>query len=71
MDVSKIGIQPVQGVTVHSDPMVVSWPDYSEVYNWLCQEVKKLSDAQLDFDCQAPEQEWMWWSMRRQVSHVA
>lgn len=53
-----------------SDPMVVSWSDDSDVYNWLCQEVKKLSDAQLDVDSQVPEQEWRWWSIRRQVSHV-
>jgi hypothetical protein len=54
-----------------SDPMVVNWPDYGELYSWLCQEVEGLSDAQLDFDSQAPEQEWMWWSIRRQVSHIA
>jgi hypothetical protein len=39
---------------MHSDPTIVSWPDYSEVYNWLCQEVKGLSDTQLDVDSQAP-----------------
>jgi len=44
---------------MHSGPMIANLPDYSEVYNWLCQEVKALSDAQLDFDSQTPEQEWM------------
>lgn len=54
---------------MHSDPMIIRMPNYGELYDWLCQEVEGLSDAQLDFDSQ--EQEWMWWSIRRQVSHMA
>ena len=30
-----------------------------------------LTAEQLDFDSQDPDKEWMWWSIRRQVSHVA
>lgn len=56
---------------MHSDPAVVVWPDYQEFYRWLQHEVAGLGDAQLDFDCQDPDQEWMWWSIRRQMSHIA
>ena len=56
---------------MHSDPAVVVWPDYQKFYRWLGQETAGLSDAQLDFDSQDPAQEWMWWSIRRQVSHIA
>lgn len=56
---------------MHSDPAVVVWPDYQEWYGWLCREVDGLSEAQLDFDSQDPAREWMWWSIRRQVSHMA
>jgi hypothetical protein len=56
---------------MHPDPSVVVWPDYQEFYQWLCQEVAGLNDTQLDFDSQDPSQEWMWWSIRRQVSHIA
>ncbi len=56
---------------MHPDPQVITWPDYQEFYRWLCQEVAGLNDAQLDFDSQDPAQEWMWWSIRRQVSHIA
>jgi hypothetical protein len=56
---------------MHSDPNVVTWPDYQEFYRWLCQEVDGLTEEALDFDSQDPAQEWMWWSIRRQVSHMA
>ena len=56
---------------MNSDPAVVVWPDYQEFHRWLQQETAGLSDAQLDFDSQDPAQEWMWWSIRRQVSHIA
>ena len=56
---------------MNSDPDVVVWPDYQEFYRWLRQESAGLSDAQLDFDSQDPAQEWMWWSIRQQVSHIA
>lgn len=56
---------------MNSDPDVVVWPDYQQFYGWLRQETAGLSDAHLDFDSQDPAQEWMWWSIRRQVSHIA
>jgi hypothetical protein len=56
---------------MHPDPQVVLWPDYQEFYGWLCQEVDGLTDAELDFDSHDPAHEWMWWSIRRQVSHMA
>ncbi len=56
---------------MHDDPSVVAWPDYQEFRRWLETEIHGLSDAQLDFDSQDPQREWMWWSIRRQVSHVA
>ena len=56
---------------MHEDPSIVIWPDYQEFRCWLETEVHGLSDAQLDFDSQDPGREWMWWSIRRQVSHVA
>jgi len=56
---------------MHPDPRVVLWPDYQEFYRWLCQEVDGLTEAELDFDSQDPAHEWMWWSIRRQVSHMA
>jgi hypothetical protein len=56
---------------MHPDPSIVLWPDYQEFYRWLCQEVESLTDQELDFDSPDPTQEWMWWSIRRQVSHMA
>ena len=56
---------------MHPDPHVVLWPDYQAFYGWLCQEVEGLTEAQLDFDAHDPAHEWMWWSIRRQVSHMA
>ena len=56
---------------MHDDPSIVAWPDYQEFRRWLETEVDGLSDVQLDFDSQDPAREWMWWSIRRQVSHVA
>lgn len=56
---------------MHPDPGVVLWPDYQEFYRCLSLKVEGLQEAQLDFDNQDPAQEWMWWSIRRQVSHMA
>jgi hypothetical protein len=47
------------------------FPAWDSMGPWYRAEVEGLSDAQLDFDSQAPAQEWMWWSIRRQTSHVA
>src|SRR5437870_9200787 len=56
---------------MHPDSRVVLWPDYQAFYGWRCQEVAGLTDAELDFDSHDPAHEWMWWSIRRQVSHMA
>ena len=34
-------------------------------------ETDGLTRSQLDFDDPSPDKEWMWWSIRRQVSHIA
>ena len=54
---------------MNPDPNVIVWPDYEGFYRDVCQELDGLSETQLDFD--APEPEWMRWSIRRQVSHMA
>jgi hypothetical protein len=46
-------------------------PSWGSMGPWYRAEVGGLSDAQLDFDSQDPAQEWMWWNIRRQTSHVA
>jgi hypothetical protein len=50
---------------------VGAMPYYPHVLAWVTAEVNGLSDAQLDLDDQHPHREWMWWSIRRQVSHMA
>jgi hypothetical protein len=46
-------------------------PYYPHLVTWVKAEVAGLTDAQLDFHDQHPDREWMWWSIRRQVSHMA
>lgn len=46
-------------------------PPYRKLVDWVEAEVEGLTDEQLDFDDTAPDNEWMWWSIRRQVSHIA
>jgi len=46
-------------------------PSYADLLDWTRVEVAGLTDRQLDFDDQHPDREWMWWSIRRQVSHMA
>ncbi len=53
------------------DPAAGIMPTYGLVVEWLRAETEGLTDAQLDFDDDAPDREWMWWSIRRQVSHIA
>ncbi len=45
-------------------------PHYGPVLDWLRAELDGLSEAQLDFDDRSPDREWMWWSIRRQLSHI-
>lgn len=53
------------------DPEVGAMPYYPHLFAWVTAEVSDLTDAQLDFDDRHPDREWMWWSIRRQVSHMA
>jgi hypothetical protein len=46
-------------------------PPYAQLLLWAKAEVEGLTAAQLDFDDLSPDKEWMWWSIRRQVSHMA
>ncbi|MGF1596765.1 MAG: hypothetical protein ACFCVK_07505 [Acidimicrobiales bacterium] len=46
-------------------------PTYHLILDWLLPELEGLTDAQLDLDDLHPDREWMWWSIRRQVSHMA
>lgn len=54
-----------------SDEASGTMPTYSLLLDWLEPELDGLTDRQLDFDDQDPGREWMWWSIRRQVSHMA
>ena len=43
-------------------------PPFGQLPLWLQAEVAGLNEAQLDLDDLSPEREWLWWSIRRQVS---
>ncbi len=58
-------------VEMPEDPGVGAMPPYSVLMDWTRAEVEGLDAAQLDFDDLSPDREWMWWSIRRQVSHMA
>jgi hypothetical protein len=53
------------------DLAVGAMPYYPHLLTWVKAEVHGLTDTQLDFDDTHPGREWMWWSIRRQVSHMA
>lgn len=46
-------------------------PPYRRLVEWVRAETDGLTADQLDFDDTSPDREWMWWSIRRQVSHIA
>lgn len=58
-------------VEMPTDPSTGTMPPYGLLLDWLEAELVGVSDAQLDFDDLHPDREWMWWSIRRQVSHMA
>lgn len=53
------------------DPEPGTMPTYRLIVEWIDAETAGLTDTQLDFDDLHPDREWMWWSTRRQVSHIA
>lgn len=58
-------------VEMPEDPNLGLMPPYPRLVEWVRAEVEGLTDEQLDLDDLSPEKEWMWWSIRRQVSHIA
>jgi len=58
-------------VEMPADESVGAMPPYRRLIGWIETEIAGLTDDQLDFDDLSPENEWMWWSIRRQVSHIA
>jgi hypothetical protein len=64
------GVEP-DVIEMPEDPTVGLMPPYRRLIEWVETEVAGLSTEQLDFDDRSPETEWMWWSIRRQVSHIA
>lgn len=62
------------------DPAILEMPEdvaagampyYPHLLTWVTAEVAGLTETQLDFADTHAEREWMWWSIRRQVSHMA
>lgn len=52
------------------DESIGAMPPYRRLIGWIEAEVAGLTTEQLDFDDTHPDNEWMWWSIRRQVSHI-
>ena len=58
-------------VEMPNDPDLGLMPPYARLIEWTEIEVAGLTDEQLDLDDLSPHKEWMWWSIRRQISHMA
>ena len=58
-------------VEMPADESLGAMPPYGRIVEWLKLEVEGLSATELDYDDLSPDKEWMWWSIRRQVSHIA
>jgi hypothetical protein len=58
-------------VEMPDDPAEGAMPPYRRLVEWVEAEVAGLTDNQLDLDDLSHDKEWMWWSIRRQVSHIA
>ena len=58
-------------VEMPTEPDSGFMPTYNLLVAWVEAEVHGLTTEQLDFDDRHPDREWMWWSIRRQVSHMA
>lgn len=57
-------------VEMPEDEAVGAMPPYRRLIDWITTEIAGLTDEQLDYDDLHPDREWMWWSIRRQVSHI-
>ena len=57
-------------VEMPEDESVGALPPFRRLPEWIDREVEGLTDEQLDLDDMSPDKEWMWWSIRRQVSHI-
>jgi hypothetical protein len=53
------------------DPSSGAMPWYHSIVDWVEAETLVLSREQLDFHDSSPKKEWMWWSCRTQISHIA
>lgn len=58
-------------VEMPEDATIGAMPPYRLLVDWVRAETDGLTTAQLDLDDLSPEREWLWWSIRRQVSHIA
>ncbi len=58
-------------VEMPEDPAIGAMPPYRRLVEWVRAETEGLTTDQLDFDNTDPDKEWMWWSIRRQISHIA
>ncbi len=58
-------------IEMPEDPSIGAMPPFRRLVDWLSAEVVGLTGPQLDFDDPHPDREWMWWSIRRQISHIA
>ena len=58
-------------IEMPADETSGAMPWYPHIVTWVEAEIAGLTDEQLDFHDPSPEREWMWWSCRRQVSHIA
>jgi hypothetical protein len=57
-------------VEMPEDEALGAMPPFRRIIEWITTEIEGLTDEQLDLDDLAPENEWMWWSIRRQISHI-
>lgn len=58
-------------VEMPEDASLGMMPPYRRLVEWMEAETAGLTTEQLDLDDLSPDKEWMWWSIRRQVSHTA
>ena len=58
-------------VEMPESPATGAMPPYRRLVDWVRAETDGLTSDQLDFDDTSADNEWMWWSIRRQVSHIA